>query len=559
MKTIYNRYMKQLLKNGLRLSVIASIVFSVTSCDLDEEGYNFYPLDDYFENTSRLEMAVNAAYIGLCNQTTYGQYWMVYDTDTDLSHIKGSDIGHVARDLGHYNIYSTHSWLQDTWATYYTGIDRVNLILENMDKVQITDEKDTIFFKNLVGQSRALRAIYYFDLVKLFGDVPLRTKSADKYDEVRVPKTDRAIVYDTIIADLKSAIIDLPWRDEMTQTGERISKGAAMGMLAKVYLFRGGYSLYGAGSSGTLKRPDNYKEYYQEAKKVLDELITANKHGLLKSYERVFRNMCELEYDPFENMFEVSFFSLTGQVGTSSTVGTYNGPEINAASSYGRANSFIKTQNFFYDTFDPNGDLRRDVAIATFSINKDDVVKEINRKQSYNWAPGKWRRNWHTGKIKDNNNTDLNAVILRYADVLLMRAEVENELNGGPNDLAIEALNQVRRRAFGKDYLTADAAFDLRISDFGDKESFFNYLFEERARELCFEGHRRMDLIRWGLLNKTLTDTKKKFDDAIANKEMNSYTFTAAIRFKTGVHELYPIPDYDVRETGGTIIQNPGY
>ncbi len=153
----------------------------------------------------------------------------------------------------------------------------------------------------------------------------------------------------------------------------------------------------------------------------------------------------------------------------------------------------------------------------------------------------------------------MNWVVLRYADVLLMSTEVENELNDGPNDTAIERTNQVRRRAFGKPYLTKNTEVDLKQSDFSGKEDFFTFLTEERARELCFEGLRRQDLIRWNLLEKAIRNTHEQFLDYFNAANGNSYIFRAGEFFTPGKHELYPIPAREVRETKGALIQNPGY
>lgn len=553
MRTIYSKLNLKKILGAIALP--SMLLFS--GCSLDEKTYDFYGADDYFSNTNRLKMAVNGVYSTFSSLDTYGQYWMIYDLDTDISHVQAESLGHTARDLGHYNISSTHAWLQESWTKYYVGVDRANLILERRNSVPLKPvDTDTILFNNLVAQTKALRAMCYFDLVRLFGDVPLVTKSVTVGDNYFLAKTARDSIYDNlIIPGLTEAIKDLPW----VQDGEQISKSAAMGLLARVHLFRGGYSLYGSGSKGEMKRSDDYKEHYQKAKVLLDQVIAENKHGLLDSYEKVFKNMCELVYDRKENMLEIPFFTQAGEKLGSSVMGSYNGPSINIDSKYGRANSFVKTHSLFYDWFDADSkDLRRDVSIATYQINAQDEFKQIAKMQSYNWAPGKWRRNWQTGQIKDNNNTDVNVVLLRYSDVLLMRAEVENELNNGPTPLAIEAINQVHRRAFGKPYLAADAS-DFSISDFNGKEDFFNYLFKERARELAFEGHRRMDLVRWNLLDQAIKTTDAGFKKAQANGEMRKYTFKAGELFKHGVHELYPIPDYDIRESGGLLIQNPGY
>lgn len=559
--------MKNNIKNILRSTLFFSIIgFSVTSCNdqLTEEPYGKYSVPDYFKDTQNLKMAVNGVYESFSNLTTYGQNWIVYDTDTDISHVQGAGIGHVARDLGHYNAYAEHSWLQDSWTAYYKGIDRANTILENKDLVKLTSAKDTVAFKQLVGETKCLRAMSHFDLTLLWGDVPLKVTSTKPGDDLYMKRTDRALVYDQIIKDFEEAIPDLQWSVE----NERISKGAAMGLLARAYLFRGGYSLYGTGDLGEMKRPDNYLEYYKKAQAVLSELMNSNKYGLINGdgtmdgYQRVFRNMCELKYDPFENMCEIAFFKTPNLSSGSGVMGTYNGPAIDANSKYGRANSFIKTHEFFGDLYEA-GDLRKATAIADFTIGADNVIKLIKQGPdskgkmgaTYTWAPGKWRRNWHTGAFKDNNATDVNYVLLRYADVLLMRAEVENELNGAPNDIALECVNQVRRRAFGKPYLTAVPDLDITAATLDTKEKFFNFLVDERARELCFEGMRRMDLIRWNKLGEAI----KKTSDNFIRVFKTSYSFDAGVKFTAGKHELYPIPAREIRETKGSLIQNPGY
>lgn len=549
-------------KIDFRLSIL-SLVLGVgmmavlSSCEdfLTEKPRNFYSTDDFFKNTERLRMAVNGVYEVLSSQETYGQYWMVYDCDTDISFINGSGVGHVARDLGHYNVYIEHSWLQQSWQFYYQGIDRANTILENAHKVEVKDAEDELLRKELVAEARALRAICYFDLVRLFGDVPLKTTASKAQDNFKIVRTDRNIVYDTIVADMQSAIPHLKYAS--AQDGAyngRINKGAVMGLLARVNLFRGGYYL---AQDGQMKRPDNYLDYYRNVIAVTDELIGSNKHSLLSSYERVFRNMCELKSDPTENMWEIPFFNAIGDKPHTSMMGTYNGPVISDKSIYGRANSFIKTHNFFYDMFQAT-DLRRDVSVARFQIKADNTFSDYNTKSSINWSSGKWRRNWQTGAVKDNNNTDVNWVLIRYADVLLMRAEAENEVNG-VTATAVEYLNKVRRRAFGFNYNTPEPTVDYAVADFLGKDDFRNEIVDERARELSFEGHRRMDLIRWNLLGAKIQETNTKVVEAIAGGKLNAFIFTAAEKYTPGKHELYPIPAYDIRETNGIITQNPNY
>lgn len=546
-----------IIRKYITLPLVALGLGALSSCSdfLKEEIYDFYDETEFFNNNKELELAVNGAYEVLSQKMTYGHFMLVNDCDTDLSHIKGAGTGQAARDIGHYNVYASHTWIEESWGLYYTGIDRVNRIMENKDRVEQPDAASQKTFKRLIAEARLLRGLCYFDLVRMWGDVPLKLTSSMLGDNFLIPRTDREQVYDQIVDDMEAAIPDLPWHDEAGTYEGRISKGAAMGLLARASLFRAGYSLY---QDGTMKRPNNYKEYYKKAKELCAEIITTKHHSLNPSYERVFRNVCEYILEPKEVMYEVQFYNPTGETDHTGKIGSYNSPEIDRNSSYGLGNSFIKTTDIFYNYFDPT-DKRLPTAIATFKIDKNDKVIEIKRNESYNWSPGKWRRNWVAGAPKDLENTDVNFILLRYADVLLMYAEAVNEHDGVLDDLAIESLNQIRRRANGATPTAANATLDFKKSDFPTQQSVRDYLYMERARELCFEGFRRFDLIRWNQLGSTIADFAKKFGKEVADGILKTYDWSAGKRFEAGKHELYPIPTYEVRETKGVVTQNPKY
>lgn len=139
-----------------------------------------------------------------------------------------------------------------------------------------------------------------------------------------------------------------------------------------------------------------------------------------------------------------------------------------------------------------------------------------------------------------------------------MRAEAENEVNG-VTDTAVEYLNKIRRRAYGLDPNTPNTTVDRTRTFFmGSKDDFREEIIEERAKELCFEGLRRMDLIRWNVLGEKIAQTAEQFKQASASGSMREYKFTAATNFVSGKHELYPIPARERRENN-TLTQNPGY
>lgn len=163
----------------------------------------------------------------------------------------------------------------------------------------------------MIAEAKLLRAICYFDLVRMWGDVPLKLTASNKTENFAVTRTDKELVYDQIITDMEEAIKDLPWYNEVSSYEGRPSKGAAMGLLARAYLYRAGYSLH---QNGKMERPEKYLDYYKKAKEVCAELINSHRHKLNNSYEKVFKNVCEGIMDPSEVMYEVQFFNPSGRL-----------------------------------------------------------------------------------------------------------------------------------------------------------------------------------------------------------------------------------------------------
>jgi hypothetical protein len=331
-------------------------------------------------------------------------------------------------------------------------------------------------------------------------------------------------------------------------TDERICKWGAEAILARVALNAGGYS---ESQTGQMLRPANYLDYYKLAQTEINDIMAQNLYKLDPSYAQVFKNQCQGILEPTESMFEVAFFNAAGSASGGNWLGVIYGTPLTAAGIYAVTNGRELALRPFWQTF-ATGDLRRDFSIATYTISATgaQVPLVINTRSDETWTSAKWARQYQVNDILERTSTNINTVIMRYSDLLLLRAEVENELNGGPDQLAYDAINMVRRRAYGQPVATADPAVDLAGLNYA---SFFTAVQNERAWELCFEGERRSDLIRWNILGSTLLATKQA---TLAIR--SNFNYTASTNYVEGKSELYPIP-VNERDINPNIGQNNGY
>lgn len=521
----------------------SALLLGTPACEdsLTETPYSFYSVNTFFKNVNQATMSVMGIYEVLGQLDTYGRSSsMAYAVDNDQDYMRGASLSGNQRLVAHYAVTPAHSWIQTSWQLYYQGIDRANLAIRKIEEMELFEngsESEKSELRRLLGEALFLRGLIYFDLVRFWGDVPFKTTPTALGDDLRLPRTNREEVYDQIVADIETAIPLLPEASKK-KNDERVGKGAARGILTRILLARGGYSLQ---MNGQTTRLPNYKDYYAKALEQTSAIIASGEHSLNPSYEEIFRNYCSLKLEPKESMFEIAFFNVNGNDQNSSIVGTWNSPLTDINSPYGRANSFINTHPLFYRSFETN-DLRRDVAVATFQVNAQGQEIPMTGNRDAEWAPGKWRRNWQGTSPKNPNNTDINWVMLRYSDVLLMHAEASNELKGGPDADAYNAVNLVRRRA-GLPDLEAGLS----------QSAFFEKIVVERGHELCFEGWRKFDLIRWNRLGDYLRRTQ-----ADLRTYRNNFPYIAGQQFADGKHELFPIPQREM-DQNSALVQNPGY
>lgn len=448
--------------------VIAGTTFlllPLNSCEkeLEVTPYSYFTTANFFTNANEAFMATLGVYEPMSSLDTYG--WnisLIFDADTDIGQMSGLSSDDW-RTVAHYQGISQTAVFYNSWSKLYEGIDRANVVIEKIPQMDLYangTQTEIAQLNRFIGEAKFLRGFYYSELVRLWGDVPFKTKSSQAGDNLKGGLVDRYEIYAQIIKDMQEAALVLP---EETPKDERINKWAAKSMLARVALFAGGYSL---AADGTIKRPANYKDYYKIAQKEINDVMAQNPYKLNPSYSKVFKNQCQHVLEPTENIFQVAFYNSAGNKDNGSWVGYFNGA-LTSNGLYPTSIGRCLVPKTFYDSFTA-GDQRRDFSIATYSINAlGNKVPLLTAKQDETWTVAKWNREYQTNSTLERSYTHINWVVLRYSDLLLMRAEVENELNEGPNAIAYDAINQVRKRGFGADVQGSGIAIDLKTKGTG--------------------------------------------------------------------------------------------
>ena len=568
------------------------------SCDLIEHPDSYYDMGNYFTTEEKAQMSVVGIYDCIETEGYYGQYVMPFWSADDMFMVRGVGADGTRRDISHYQVTSSNTWILSVWQYIYQGLDRANLAISGIEGME--GYADNVTLQQYVAEARFLRAFLAFDLVRFWGDVPFTTDYTNTYGSAYKPRTDRELIYDQMIEDLNFAKTHLPSRTAVTS--ESPCRGAAHALLMRVYLQRAGYSLDRA--SRTLTRPDDAtrQTYFNAVITEWEAMQSENEHGFYSGgYEQLFKNYSELVVDNQESLWEIAFEPNAGERDNSGIWATYNGPLVDAPGSYpgtssyiGRANAFFTVLPYWKWFYESNADgtqkdIRRDVNVVDYAIkwNKNTETQEVSTTCNeiatnlYRY-PGKWRREWMARGWVDPNNTGVNYCPLRYADAVLMAAEAYNET--GNTAQAWTLLNSVRTRANATPVSTANYAefykapkvYDLSfIPDGDDAGKFRTALYWERGFELCYEGQRKYDLLRWGILAESLQAAQSYIEqwvpgplEHISDKKRETWdpvdwatkNYAAGHNFQTGKHELMPIPLDEIQSNAALNGENnPGY
>ena len=484
----------------LKLTYIIGLLIIMASCSddfVDVESRN-QNSENYFNSEEDYQDALIGAYDLL--QSTYLNVMLgeIASDNTLAGGENANDVPGIQEidDMIHTPI---NQQLRDIWSWMYAGVNRANYIMEFQDKTDFPGKEQVL------AQTRFLRAYYYFELVKWFGDVPFAVDQRIRFgDQFDIPRTPKEEIYTQIELDLMYAAENLPW--VQPQEG-RVTKGAAQALLGKVYLFQ---------------------EKFPEAANVLEDVIDNGPYDLLSDYSTMFENDNE---NNIESVFEVQYTDVEGAgfgclqcsegnvaVGFNG-IRSYDGPVFESGFSFN-----VPTQEVV-DEFE-EGDNRLPTAI----LDIEDWAEETGATYSTGFEHTGYFNRKYISRQGDLNTGDANLTnpnnyrAIRFADVLLMAAEALNR--GGISDTRAQMyLNRVRERAFGNS--------DNNVSATGS--ALTEAIYRERRVELVGEGHHFFDLVRTGR----------------AAAEIEG--------FQTGKHELFPIPLLEIQLAGNQWEQNPGY
>ena len=490
------------IKNILGISA-ALLIFSSCEDWLDMPSESKADSSSVFETVSRAEMAVVGAYASLHTQEL--GYQLLMGTDESSSTESNSKY-----NVANYDYTNTSSMLSSTYTTMYKAIEYANVCIKNIPEMSVS-ESEQKKVNSLLGESYAVRAYAYWNIVRFYGDVPFTETPTSDLETFSSSRVSRDTIYDHCVRDLQRAVELLPWKSEgMVETPERFTKNAAYGILARVALYAAGYSLrwdlstvpYDASTVRIAQRDDQnrIKELYQIAADACYAVIQQNENGLLADYDQIFRDLGNQQYNN-ETMLEYGWYSTNGpDVRTGYTNGIPTSGTDN--DELGKGGSQMIAMPTFYFEFD-EGDQRRDVSVCNYGLALSTGNNAYQMNTFAGMGVGKYRINWKKTRGSSDSKRDINWPILRYSDVLLMYAEALNELNHGATEEAINAVKQVRMRAFRND----ESKIGIIPTDY---EEFKNYLIKERKLELSNEGLRKSDLARWGILVDYLTEEKEK-------------------------------------------------
>ncbi|RLD21983.1 MAG: RagB/SusD family nutrient uptake outer membrane protein [Bacteroidetes bacterium] len=489
--------------------ILPVLFLAISSCNfLDEKPESLITSANYYKTEADAVAATNALYDYLSVGTTYlwdpsfggiffNDYWVFKDllSDNTVENLASTEY----RNISEFKMTAENVRIEYYWQDLYNVVNASNIVIAKVPLISMDENKKN----HLIAEARFIRAMMYFELVRLFGDAPLLLNPVETLDDAFAIRVDKDIIYQTIFEDLEFAESNL-------STTYRVGLGrptpfAVTALFAKVHLEKGNY---------------------QDAVDYANLVISNGPYTLWPNYEDIFKitNM-----NSGEIIFAVNF---SGTLSQGFKPNQYHvrllppgldkngeGPE--------NAHGWETPSTDLYDSFDPL-DQRRAVTFISSFTYMDGTTETFEPHISKFWDQVAEPR---------GNNTDSDVIYLRYADILLIYAEALNEVNNGPTAEAYDALNQVRKRARFNGNIEQSILPDLSGLTY---QSFKDAILEERRWEFVMEGSRYHDLVRHGKLIEKVEGSGKP--------NATPKTF----------HNLLPIPQREI-DLNKELIQNTGY
>jgi starch-binding outer membrane protein, SusD/RagB family len=497
------------LMKTIKYFLALAVIFMWSSCDDYLEAPTKSSLDAsvIFSTPDLAKGAVDGIKIPFGETNSYrGRFLPWYGMNTDIEWYNSSQTAGDNADLAIYNAKPNNSQMNtenNAWAMMYSGIERANLCITGLRTYG--DPKPGTELGYLLGESLTLRAIIYADLLKTWGDVPARFEpisAATMY----LPKSSRDDIYKQLIADLGEAATLVPWPNEIaaTSTIERINKAFVKGLRARLCLAASGYSQYPDGIRRSTDPELSVATLYPIAYQECVDVINSGTAQLESSFENVFKkNNQDNIAAGGEALWELPFADGRGRMLFTFAV---RHRSIDQHTGQNRGGQAGPLPHIFYD-YDVD-DTRRDVTCVPYEYgNADQAGFAKQQLLSLNtWMFGKYRYEWMNRRVTSTNDDGVNKLYMRYAEVILMAAEIANELEGPPS--AAPYLKMIRKRAFGASDWPAKV--DAYVDALSSKDVMFNAIVEEHKFEFCGEMERKQALIRWNLLSMKLQEAKAK-------------------------------------------------
>lgn len=484
--------------------ILCFVMLSAVSCNklLDEPVYSQLVPDNFLTTEDGIKSVLQAAYVRearVQGQTALKGSVLAQEATTDIMYqTAGADNRQMLQFLN-FTWDANLDWLFSMlWSPSYLAIRDANSVLDNIDNATISDANKTQYR----AEARFVRAISYYYLYNYFGPVPIRTSTVNGAEELGRATDEELRLF--IETELMEVLPDLP--DPGTEEHGRAHKGAVRAFLCKFYL--------------------NTKQW-QKCADMANDIVGMGTYILNTDYSAMFRVENELNKEYIwvrpsypsavgngpSNDWEAYVFPVGFQKDPVSGL-EYRDNWRNYAAQY-------SLRDAFYNTFEAR-DKRKETILTSYINNQGQTISLLNNAN--NTRPLKF---WpDPAAIDGGGGNDI--PVIRYADILLSRAEALNELSG-PNSESITLINQIRNRA--------DAG-EISLADFGTKEALRDHLIRERGWEFYCEGLRREDLIRTG----------KFISDALARGVTNAKAY----------HVLYPIPQ-QAMDSDAKLLQNEGY